>query len=218
MNVFVDTSAFYAVLDADDEHHPSARDAWSESVETRMGCTRATMSSSRRSHCLKPGSGYSVRAFTADALPVLTVFWVDEVVHQSAHHVLWVRAGGAVSCRPREFRGPATPPSRTMPFVLTCISRSKGCGSFRGRAADGPRHASGRVLVRPTRSCLPRAAGASTCWRPSRHRGRANVSHNPRWILPHEIPAGQLTWRSCAVPRVGLEVVELITSVAFQQR
>ncbi len=30
MNVYVDTSALYALLDADDEMHRAARDAWRE--------------------------------------------------------------------------------------------------------------------------------------------------------------------------------------------
>ena len=28
MNCFVDTSAFYAILDADDRNHPAVRDQW----------------------------------------------------------------------------------------------------------------------------------------------------------------------------------------------
>ena len=30
MTVFIDTSAFYAVLDRDDSNHPKAKKAWSE--------------------------------------------------------------------------------------------------------------------------------------------------------------------------------------------
>ena len=83
MNVFVDTSAFYAVLDADDEHHSSARDAWAELVGDAHGLHTSNYVLVETLALLEARIGMdSVRAFTADVLPVLTVFWVDEVVHR----------------------------------------------------------------------------------------------------------------------------------------
>ncbi len=41
MSAFVDTSALYAILDADDQNHESARCAWTDLVSqgTEMICT-----------------------------------------------------------------------------------------------------------------------------------------------------------------------------------
>ena len=91
MNVFVDTSAFYAVMDADDEQHPPARAVWIDLLEKvhRLHTTSyvlvetvALLQSRLGMEC--------VRVFSADIQPLLEVYWVDEGTHRSAHHALLV--------------------------------------------------------------------------------------------------------------------------------
>jgi predicted nucleic acid-binding protein len=61
VSVFVDTSTFFAVLDADDANHDAAR----------------------------PGLE-ALREFAADVLPIVEVHVVDEGQHRSAFHALLV--------------------------------------------------------------------------------------------------------------------------------
>ncbi|MBI5380176.1 MAG: VapC toxin family PIN domain ribonuclease [Nitrospirae bacterium] len=60
MRVYVDTSAFYSVLDADDRHHSDARRTWMDAV----------------------------RVFHDDVTPVVQMVWVDEPLHRAASSAL----------------------------------------------------------------------------------------------------------------------------------
>ncbi len=91
MNVFVDTSAFYAVLDADDAYHPAARASWTDLLDGGHELHTSNYVLVETLALLQARIGMdSVRTFTADVLPVLSVFWVDEATHRSAHHALLV--------------------------------------------------------------------------------------------------------------------------------
>jgi predicted nucleic acid-binding protein len=93
MTVFVDTSALYAVLDADDEEHASAKDTWVALLENRDGLQTDNYVLVETLALLQSRLGMpAVHKFTTDILPVLNIFWVDEGVHRSAHHALLVSA------------------------------------------------------------------------------------------------------------------------------
>ena len=93
MNVFVDTSAFFAVLDSDDEGHAAARTAWIDLLQGGNNLHASNYVLLETIALLQSRIGMdSVRAFTADIMPVVTVFWVDEETHRSAHHALLVSA------------------------------------------------------------------------------------------------------------------------------
>lgn len=93
MNVFVDTSGFYAVVDADDEHHAAARAEWVGLLEGRHTLHTTSYILVETLALLQNRIGVEcIRAFTADILPLLQVFWVDEGTHRSAHHALLVAA------------------------------------------------------------------------------------------------------------------------------
>ncbi|MGH2460717.1 MAG: type II toxin-antitoxin system VapC family toxin [Chloroflexota bacterium] len=85
MAVFVDTSGVVATLNPRDENHPAARARWIELLErdeilhtTNYAIVESLAVLSRR-------LGFSaVRAFQADVVPVLTIFWVDPDVHGRA--------------------------------------------------------------------------------------------------------------------------------------
>ena len=93
MTVFVDTSALYAVLDADDDRHPAAKDIWVDLLEKRDVLQTDNYVLVESLALIQSRLGMqAVNRFTTDILPVLNVFWVDEGVHRSAHHALLVSA------------------------------------------------------------------------------------------------------------------------------
>jgi predicted nucleic acid-binding protein len=83
MSIFVDTSAFFAVLDADDENHDAAKQVW-ENLLTRevvLVCSNYVLVETLALVQRRLGIP-AVRAFQEDIMPVLNVEWVDESVHQ----------------------------------------------------------------------------------------------------------------------------------------
>ena len=89
MNVFVGTSAFLAVLNADDAEHPAAAAAWTRllSGDSRFHCTNyvllETLALLQRRFGIE-----AVQAFTTDIIPLLQVTWVDSALHQAGFDAL----------------------------------------------------------------------------------------------------------------------------------
>lgn len=85
MNTFIDTSAFFAFMDADDEFHEKARDAFSKLVklENILHCSNYII---LETTALLQGSlGINaVRAFEEDILEIMNIHWVDERLHGTA--------------------------------------------------------------------------------------------------------------------------------------
>lgn len=85
MKLFVDTSAFLAMLVKDDQFHDSAKNEW-----TRIIDTNATMISNNyvmveTIALLQRRFGTeAVRLFTSDVQPLINLAWVDEKIHESA--------------------------------------------------------------------------------------------------------------------------------------
>ena len=89
MKVFVDTSAFYAVLDADDLHHEAAHEAWSRLLGNVVSLHTSNYILVETHALLQHRIGLeAVRRFTADVLPILKVFYVNETAHRMALHSL----------------------------------------------------------------------------------------------------------------------------------
>ncbi len=83
MRVFVDTSAFFAVLDADDENHGAARQIWEDLLtqEVVLVCSNYVLVETLALVQRRLGIP-AVRVFQEDIIPVLNVEWVDESLHQ----------------------------------------------------------------------------------------------------------------------------------------
>jgi predicted nucleic acid-binding protein len=85
MTVFVDTSAFLAVLAADDEYHTAAAAIWrrlisdEEPLVTNNYVLVETVALLQRRVGLQ-----AVRAFQSKVMPSLLVRWVDETLHEQA--------------------------------------------------------------------------------------------------------------------------------------
>ncbi len=91
MNVFVDTSALYATLDADDDMHHAAKTAWLELLAERAALHTTNYVLIEATALIQARLGMeAVRAFSADVLPVLKTFWVTEALHSSALQALLI--------------------------------------------------------------------------------------------------------------------------------
>lgn len=81
----MDTSAFYAVFDADDEEHPRARDAWGGLISSGDTLFTSNYVLVETLALLQSRLGMeAVRAFDDAVAPLLRVLWVDEGVHREA--------------------------------------------------------------------------------------------------------------------------------------
>lgn len=85
MRVFIDTSAFLAVLNADDENHPRAKETWSSLVtqDTQLLCTNYVLVETFALVQKRLGM-QAVRVFQDDVLPIVEIKWVDETCHRAA--------------------------------------------------------------------------------------------------------------------------------------
>lgn len=89
--VDVDTSTFYAILDADDECHSAAGAAWVRLLESHDVLHTTNYVLVETAALLQRRIGMDgLRTLTADILPVVHILWVDEGIHRSAHHALLV--------------------------------------------------------------------------------------------------------------------------------
>ena len=88
MTIFVDTSAFYAVLCADDPNHDAARKIWLDlhARQEEMLTTNYVLVESFALLQNRLGME-AVRLFQQDAVPLLQIEWV-----QSTHHLAAVTA------------------------------------------------------------------------------------------------------------------------------
>lgn len=85
MIVFIDTSALYALMDADDQHHARARDAWVEWLEQPVQFLTTNYVLLESLALIQRRLGMeAARQFEEELAPVLLVHWVDADLHQIA--------------------------------------------------------------------------------------------------------------------------------------
>lgn len=84
MSTFVDTSAFLAVLDADDDEHHSAKKIWDHLLRTdeSLRCSNYVLVETFALVQHRLGME-AVRAFQNDVYPLLHVEYVDESIHRA---------------------------------------------------------------------------------------------------------------------------------------
>ena len=84
MTVFMDTSAFLAVLDADDANHERASQIWRELItqEETLACSNYVLVETFALVQNRLGMT-AVRVLQNDILPMISVEWVDESLHRS---------------------------------------------------------------------------------------------------------------------------------------
>ena len=91
--IFVDTSALYAVLDADDEAHGSAFAAWNRlldglQTEELAAVTHGAVVVEATALVQRRLGMPAVRALLHELVPVLEVRWVDAALHGLAASAL----------------------------------------------------------------------------------------------------------------------------------
>lgn len=91
MRTFVDTSAFLAVLDADDAQHPHASRVWRDLVggENMLLTTSYVLVETFALVQARLGLA-ATRLLNEDVVPILHVTWVDEELHRTATTALLI--------------------------------------------------------------------------------------------------------------------------------
>ncbi len=82
MSIFVDTSAVFATLDADDRNHERARQAWTNLITegTELVCTSYVLVEAFALVQRRLGME-AIQVLQEDVTPMLRVEWVDEGTH-----------------------------------------------------------------------------------------------------------------------------------------
>lgn len=85
MRVFIDTSAFYALLDRDDQSHEKARKAWIALLDSSSLCVTSNYVLVETFALLQSRIGVNaIRGVQEDLIPILHVERVDTEVHNAA--------------------------------------------------------------------------------------------------------------------------------------
>ena len=91
MNIFMDTAAFLAILNLNDQFHYPARDTWAEILESNAVLFTSNYVLLETITLLQHRFGIeAVRLFESNILPIMEVRWIDEPVHNQAMSALLV--------------------------------------------------------------------------------------------------------------------------------
>ncbi|HEY4654465.1 MAG TPA: PIN domain-containing protein [Cyclobacteriaceae bacterium] len=84
MMIFVDTSAFYALLDRDDANHEKSKKAWSDLLSRDDILLASNYVIVECSALIQNRLGIeALRGFYEDIMPLVNIEWIDESVHRS---------------------------------------------------------------------------------------------------------------------------------------
>ena len=85
MRIFIDTSAFYALLDRDDESHQKAKRAWADLLNDENTLVTSNYVLVEAFALLQHRLGIeAVRGFQNDILPLVNVEFVNSEIHRSS--------------------------------------------------------------------------------------------------------------------------------------
>jgi uncharacterized protein len=92
VNIFIDTVAFLAVLNADDRFHRVAKDVWNKilSSEDSSLCSSNYVILETTALLQHRFGLFAVRLFETDLLPIIATIWVNEATHKQAMSALLV--------------------------------------------------------------------------------------------------------------------------------
>lgn len=91
--IYVDTSAFYALMDRADFYHESAKELWPSLLEDSVSLRTSNYVVSESLSLIHHRLGYKAASiWYKDILGVLDVYWVDQATHHRAYE-LWMNLG-----------------------------------------------------------------------------------------------------------------------------
>jgi len=91
--IFVDTSAFYALLDRSDRYHKEASALWPDLLDKNVTLVTSNYVVSETIALLQKKIGFEAAyVWYRDILGVLDIYWIDEDTHQRAYE-LWLNLG-----------------------------------------------------------------------------------------------------------------------------
>jgi len=83
MRIFIDTSAFYALLDSDDQSHPKAKKAWVEIIQPANTVITSNYVLVETFALVQSRLGLeAVRKFQEDLVPILHVEFITSAIHR----------------------------------------------------------------------------------------------------------------------------------------
>ena len=89
MNTFIDTAAFLAVLNANDQFHLLAKQSWEEMLASDSTLFSSNYVMLETTALLQHRFGVeAVRLFESDILPIIEIVWVEETVHKQGMSAL----------------------------------------------------------------------------------------------------------------------------------
>lgn len=89
MNIFIDTAAFLAVLNANDQFHTAARQVWDEILASDVALFSSNYVILEATALLQHRFGIeAVRLFEVDILPIVEIGWVNETIHKQGMSAL----------------------------------------------------------------------------------------------------------------------------------
>src|SRR6266852_2970281 len=93
MTCFVDTSALVAIVDSSDPRHAVADATWRRLVTNEESLVTTNYVALEASAVLQRRLGLdAVRVVHDDLLPLITVHWIDETIHETATAALLIAA------------------------------------------------------------------------------------------------------------------------------
>jgi predicted nucleic acid-binding protein len=98
MRIFIDTSAFYALLDRDDANHQAAKGAWAKILSAENTLVASNYILVETFALLQNRLGLAaVQAFQEDLVPILNIEFVNLEAHRSGTAALLVAAKRTLS-------------------------------------------------------------------------------------------------------------------------
>ena len=84
MSIFIDTSAFLALLDRDENNFPSAKTIWRDLIEEEQGLSTSNYVFLETHALIQRRLGMEfVQAFAENLVPMIEIEWIDRTIHQS---------------------------------------------------------------------------------------------------------------------------------------
>lgn len=91
--VYIDTSAFYAIMDRSDGHHDQARHIWLNLVENENSLHTSNYVVVETTALLQNRLGFeAANLWYQNVMGIVDILWVDCAVHQTAYE-LWLGLG-----------------------------------------------------------------------------------------------------------------------------